>query len=253
MTISAIMIDQREPEYIQKQFPDAAITILDAGDAWVACDDSHILLIERKTSDDLLNSIRDGRLFEQIGRLVNNRINQQLQGKTQTYWPYLIITGTLSPDHNGKAYTGRETGWAWNAVQGVLLTVQEMGCYIVHCPSDTEYARVINLLASREHKNTIDVFPQKQPIPVDAKSVFLMGLPGIGYDRAKQILDWSGGVLAHALAGLTDLEVKAPVGEITRQKIRGFLGLKDNQTVELSLDDDGKEKLITFEKEDTHV
>lgn len=251
--ISAIMIDQREPEYIQKQFPEAAITILDAGDAWVACDDGNILLIERKTSDDLLNSIRDNRLFEQISHLVKNKINQILQSKKQTYWPYLVITGTLSPDHNGRVYTGRETGWAWRAVQGALLTIQEMGCYVVHCPSDTEYAGVIKSLAMRARSDVIDIFPQRQPIPVDYRLSLLMTLPNIGSEKAKQILDWSGGVLAHALIGLTDLEIKAPVGEITRQKIRGFLGLRDNQTIELILDDNGKEKLITFEKENTNA
>lgn len=251
--ISAIMIDQREPEHIRQQFPDSAVTLLETGDAWVACDDAHILLIERKTSDDLLSSLKDGRLLEQISKLVKNRINQQLQGKPQTYWPYLIITGTLIPDRNGKAYTGRETGWAWNAVQGALLTVQELGCYVVHCPSDTEYANTIRMLGNRDREEVIDILPQKEALPVDAKSVFLMGLPGIGLERARQILEWSGGVLAHALIGLTDLEVKSPLGEISRQKIRGFLGLKDNQTVELSLDDNGKEKLIVFEKEKTHV
>lgn len=253
MTLSAIMIDQREPEHIRQQFPDAAVTLLETGDAWVACDDGHILLIERKTSDDLLNSLRDGRLLEQVSHLVENRINQQLQGKAQTYWPYLIITGTLSPDHNGKVYTGRVTGWAWNAVQGALLTVQELGCYVVHCPSDTEYAETIKMLGNRNRKEVIDILPQKEALPVDAKSVFLMGLPGIGLERARQILEWSGGILAHAIAGLTDLGIKSPVGDTTRQKIRGFLGLENGQSVELSLDEEGREKLIVFEKEKTNV
>lgn len=253
MAISAIMIDQREPDYIKAQFPDAAITLLEAGDAWVACDDGHILLIERKTtSDDFLNSLRDGRLLEQISKLVENRVTQQLNGKPQTYWPYLIITGTLSPDRNGKAYTGRETGWAWNAVQGALLTVQELGCYVVHCPLD-EYANTIKMLGNRDRKEVIDILPQKEALPVDTKSVFLMGLPGIGLERARQILEWSGGNLAHALIGLTDLEIKSPVGEITRQKIRVFLGLQNNQTLELDLDHESREKLTIYEKEATNV
>lgn len=251
--ISAIMIDQREPDYIKAQFPDAAVTILGAGDTWVACEDGHILLIERKTSDDLLNSLKDGRLLEQISRLVDQRISQQLSGKRQTYWPYLIITGTLSPDRNGKTYTGRETGWAWNAVQGALLTVQEMGCYVMHCPSDAEYAKFIEMLANHKHDDVVDILPQKQPIPVDAKSVFLMGLPGIGLERARQILDWSGGILAHAIVGLTDLDIKAPVGDITRQKIRAFWGLREQQTIEFVFDDKEREKLIIFEKEKAHV
>lgn len=247
--ISAIMIDQREPDYIKAQFPDAATTLLETGDAWVVCDGGHILLIERKTSDDLLNSLRDGRLMEQISRLVENRTNQQLRGERQTYWPYLVITGTFAPDRNGKVYTGRETGWSWNAVQGALLTIQELGCYVVHCPSDTEYTETVRILANHNRDEVVDILPQKEALPVDAKSAFLMGLPGIGLERARQILEWSGGILAHALIGLTDTELKSPIGEVSRQRIRGFLGLRDNQTIELSLDAQDREKLILFEKE----
>lgn len=253
MAISAVMIDQREPEHIRAQFPDAAVTLLDVGDAWVACEDGNILLIERKTSDDLLNSLRDGRLFDQIARLVESRISQQLNGQKQTYWPYLVITGPLLHGKNGGVYTERETGWSWNAVQGALLTVQEMGCYVVHCSSDTEYARAINILANRSRTLEVDILPQRQPAQVDAKSAFLMGLPGIGLERARQILDWSGSILAHAIVGLTDLEIESPISKAARQKIRGFLGLREQQTIEFVFDDKDREKLIIFEKEKAHV
>jgi ERCC4-type nuclease len=247
--MTAIMIDQREPDNIKSQFPDAAITMLETGDAWVACEDGHILLIERKTSDDLLNSLRDGRLLEQISRLVEPRHNQYLRGEQQTYWPYLVITGELRPNHNGKVWTGRETGWAWNAVQGALLTVQEMGCYVVQCPSDTEYSSTVMMLSTREHKDTVDIFPQRMPLPISAKEAFLCALPEIGIERARAILEWSGGVLAHALSGLTDLQIDAPVGKSVRSKIRGFLGLREQQTLEFVFDDDNREKLIIYEKE----
>jgi len=253
MAISAIMIDQREPEHIRRQFPDAAVTMLETGDAWVACDDGHILMVERKTGDDLLNSLKDGRLLEQISRLVEPRINQQLRGEPQTHWPYLVVTGMLAPDHNGRAFTGRETGWSWHSVQGALLTLQELGCYVVHCPSDTEYANTVKMLADRDRSEVVDILPQKHALLVDAKTNFLMGLPGIGLERARQILKWSGGILAHALMGLTDMEFKAPVGDSVRRGIRSFLGLKDGQTIELILDEQDREKLIIFEKEKDHV
>jgi ERCC4-type nuclease len=247
--MTAIMIDQREPDNIKSQFPDAAITMLETGDALVACEDGNILMIERKTSDDLLNSLRDGRLLEQISRLVEPRHNQYLRGEQQTYWPYLVITGELRPNHNGKVWTGRETGWAWNAVQGALLTIQEMGCYVVQCLSDTEYSSTVMMLSKREHKDTVDIFPQRMPMPISAKEAFLCALPEIGIERARAILEWSGGVLAHALSGLTDLQIDAPVGKSVRSKIRGFLGLREQQTLEFVFDDDNREKLIIYEKE----
>lgn len=246
----AVMIDSREPDYIQRQFPDAAVVMLDYGDAWVACDDGHMLLIERKTPEDFLNSVRDGRVFEQIAKLVDPLHTQYLRGENYTYWPYLVITGTFQPGANGEVHTGnRSTGWRWNSVQGALLTIQEMGCMVVSCHSDTEYGATVMALAKRDHNDTITIMPHRMPVLMDARMAFLCGLPGIGEERAKAILDWAGGILAHALVGLTDLEINAPVGKAVRSQIRGFLGLREKQTVELDLDDDGKEKLTIYEKE----
>lgn len=251
--MTAIMIDQREPDHIKAQFTDAAVTLLETGDAWAACDDGSILMIERKTSDDLLNSMRDGRLLEQISRLVDPRHTQYLRGERQTYWPYLVITGELRPNHDGKAWTGRETGWGWNAVQGALLTIQEMGCYLVQCSSDAEYFRTVLMLINRVRKETVDIAPQRIPVPIGTKEAFLCGLPDIGLERARAILEWSGGVLGHALAGLTDMRIAAPVGKAVRAKIRGFFGLAEQQTLEFVFDDDNREKLIVYEKEKSHV
>jgi len=245
--MTAIMIDSREPDYIQSQFPEAAIVTLETGDAWVACEDGNILLIERKTSDDLLNSLQDGRLLEQVSRLVEQRHTQYLRGERQTYWPYLVITGELRPNHNGKVWTGRETGWAWNAIQGALLTVQEMGCYVVQCQSDTEYAKTITMLSKREHKDIIDIAPQRMPVPISAKEAFLCGLPGIGIERSRAMLSWAGN-LAYALCGLTDLSIKSPVGDAVKRNIRKFLGLAEQQSLDFMFDENDKEILMIKEK-----
>jgi ERCC4-type nuclease len=247
-----IMIDQREPDYIKAQFPGAAITMLETGDAWIACDDGNILMVERKTSDDLLNSLRDGRLLEQISRLVDQRHTQYLRGERQTYWPYLVITGELRPDRDGRVWTGRQTGWAWNSIQGALLTIQEMGCYVVQCPSDTEYHKTVEMLINHERKETVDIAPQKLPVPIGAQEAFLCALPEIGIERARAIMEWSGGKLAHALSGLTDMGIDAPVGKSIRSKIRGFLGLAEQQSLDFIYDDENHEKLV-ITKEENHV
>jgi len=253
--MTAIMIDSREPDFIKAQFPDAAITLLDAGVAWVACDDGHILQIERKTTDDFLNSLRDGRLMEQVTKITSARHTQQLKGEKPTNWAYLMITGVFQVGANGNAFcNGRETGWNWNAIWGALLTVQEMGCFVTFAPSDTEYARVTLSLANRCRNEVIDILPSRMPIPMDAKTAFLCGLPGIGIERAKEIMQWAGGKPGHALVGLTDLEIKAPVGLAVRKGIRRFLGLAEQLTLELSIDDEDREKLILYdEKEKTYV
>lgn len=252
--MAGIIIDSREPETIRSQFPGAAVTMLEYGDAWVACDDGSILLIERKTPEDFLNSLRSGRIFEQIAKMVDPLHLQYLKGEKQTYWPYLIITGVFQPGAKGEVFAnGQATGWRWNSVWGALLTVQEMGCMVTFAPSDTEYGGVIMALVRRERSDTITIRPHRMPIPMDAKTALLCTLPQIGEERAEAIMQWAGGVLAHALSGLTDLEIDAPVSKSIRTKIRRFLGLAEQQTLEFVFDDNEREKLIIYEKEKRNV
>lgn len=256
MTVLAVMIDDREPDYIAKQFTTLpAVTRLDYGDVWLACDDGHMLYVERKTPDDLLGSLKDGRIFEQIHRMVTPRLTQQLNGEKPTHWPYLVVTGPLTVGPNGTVYTGRDTGWAWNSVWGALLSIQEMGCMVTFAPSDTEYAKTVMMLANRDRSDTVDIMPARMPIPLDARANLLCTLPGIGVERAKEILVWSGGNLAHALCGLTDLTIKTPIGEVTRKKVRGFLGLSEQQTLDFIYNPAQQEVLVITqqEKEIYHV
>ena len=65
---------------------------------------------------------------------------------------------------------------------------------------------------------------------------FLTGIGGIGIEHAQKILDWSGQNVAHALIGLVDLDIAAPVPMNVRKRMRANLfGLQDNETIELSL------------------
>ena len=109
--ITALFIDSREPLWVQElQFGDAPTTVtqLDAGDLMAACDDGAMLLIERKTPEDLLNTIKMDRLFPQIqGMLLHTR------------WAYLVITEPLLHGPNGEVVTRQgNTGWKWASVQG---------------------------------------------------------------------------------------------------------------------------------------
>ena len=115
--LTAAVIDSREPQHIQALTFGGIPTViapLEAGDLWASCTDGELLVIERKTTSDLLGSIADGRLFQQA-----------LKMRERSQWAYLVITGYLQPTHDGKTLVqGKATGWDWNAVQGALLDVQ---------------------------------------------------------------------------------------------------------------------------------
>ena len=237
MTITAVMIDSREPEWVQKLTfggVPTSVTILDAGDLWVATEDGHTLLVERKTADDFLGSLADERLFPQMARMSEQRVAQSLKAEPVTSWPYLVICGQMTPTSNGKIVTDRgETGWNWSAVQGALLSFQEMGVMVVHAVNNQTFEQTVISIAKRNRSQTQGILPPRPGLMLGQGAALLATLPGIGPDRLSSIMQWSAGNVADALVGLADLQVNAPVGEITRKNIRRVLGLRDNQTLEI--------------------
>ena len=221
-TLQAVMIDQREPPWVQRlTFGGAAtsITLLDAGDIWVATDND-LLVIERKTADDLLNTIGQGRLLPQCAELV----------KISRY-AYLVITGALAPDANGKAITGRgTTGWSWASVQGALLSAQELGVQIVHFGQDSDFERAVLWLAGRRREPVMLIAPVKTPQLLSVGEAILASLPGIGLEKAQALLAYCGSP-AQTLAFLTDLTNDNGhvdgIGTVTKQKIRAALGVPE--------------------------
>lgn len=220
MTIAGCLIDSREPADIQKlTFGGApvAVTTLEFGDLLITCDDGTLIAVERKTSGDFLNSLKDDRLFNQLSGLI-----------AQTRWAYLCITGDLYRGPGGKVIADRgETGWNWAAVQGALLTAQELGVFVVFAGSDADYESAIMRVAARRHEGTHLVPPAKVPHVFTPGEQILASLPGIGLERVGVLLDHCG-TPAAALAWLTDLSTtyKANgIGEVTKQQVRKTLGV----------------------------
>jgi ERCC4-type nuclease len=228
MGISAIMIDSREPTWVQNLRFDGiptSVQLLEQGDLMAACD-GDLILVERKTPDDFLNSLKAGRLMLQLANML-----------TLTRWTYLMITGELKLGVNGEVVTSRVTGWNWDAVQGAILSIQEMGVYVVQCQGDEDYEAAIIRLGNRDRSKITPVQPAKQPHVYSQAEAVLAALPGIGFKRLKPVLDAGGGSPAWAIALLTNLdEVEnfpgVPYGD--RQRIRNVLGLKSDEMLAIN-------------------
>ncbi len=250
--ITAVMIDSREPSWVQvlkfEGVPTAVIA-LETGDVQVLCDDGCTLLIERKTPEDLLNSLRDDRLLPQMARMVQARLDEQAAGSLTT-WPYLVITGALYRGPNGKTVTGDRgvTGWDFNAVQGALLTIQEMGVMVVYAGDDSDFEGCVIRLSKRS-RGEVRVLPPRPPHILGAGAAFLASLPGVGPEHALQLMTWSANIPAHALSGITDLEITGcPLGMAARKKIRNMLGLQEGQDLELSTNSQDQIILDVFQE-----
>lgn len=235
MSITAALLDSREPIWVQNLTfggVPTAIMQLATGDVHALCDDGNTLVIERKSSDDLLNTLRDERLLPQMARMVEARLDEQIVGDLRT-WPYLVITGQLYRGPNGTAITGDRgvTGWNWNSVMGALLTIQEMGVFVAFAGGDDDFENAVIRLANRK-REPIKLLPPRPPTILGPGVAFLASLPGIGPEHALRLLEWSAGNAAQALTGLTDLSIDCPLPLSTRRRARAALGLKDNQTLE---------------------
>jgi ERCC4-type nuclease len=220
--INAVIIDQREPTWIQSLTfggVPTSVTILEQGDLLVAADDA-MLCIERKTPDDLLSSIQDDRLFRQAANLT-----------TQTPWAYLVITGSLMCSSTGHVITQRgETGWAWGAVQGALLTVQELGVGVIQTGSEQDYERIVLSLSNRD-RSQLPLGTVRSTRFLSPGEAALAALPGIGIERLDELIKATGTV-GDALAWLTRIGDKDRVngiGEGICHGVRKALGLQDHE------------------------
>ena len=243
MGIATAIIDSREPQHIQKLTfggVPTAIAALDYGDVHVLCEDDCTLIIERKTPDDFLNSLKDDRLFVQSAKCAQARLDAQLQYETMdSIWPYIVITGQFYPDANGKTITPRGvTGWNWRSVMGALLTIQEMGTAVVFAASDEDFEAMVISLASRSHKPETQILPPKPPSILSPGHQIIASLPNIGLERLKIAMDHAGNLPGWALVGLTDPDHDYKgIPKNVQHTIRAALKLKPNERLEIALVD----------------
>lgn len=212
-----ILIDHREPPHILKL---GTVTQLPAGDVWLQCEDSALVIIERKTASDFLESIKDGRLFNQVSEML--KISQ---------WSYVAIENEYVLDKSGTVYVdSKPRGWTISAIEGAKLSIQELGCGVIHY---VDFADCINQLASRS-RNSVKIPPRRDSYVFSEAESVLMALPGIGSKKAIDILHAFGGHLGMALEWLSKPGEFEPridgIGVKTKEKINelfhGSLELK---------------------------
>jgi ERCC4-type nuclease len=232
----AAVVDAREPAWVKAlawEGRPAVPDYLPAGDLWLSCSDGALVGVERKTPSDLLGSLRDQRLFHQLAGL-----------RAVTPWTYLVVTGWFGATAEGAALcwggeagqTPQSTSWRYDAVQGALLTAQETGAHVVHCAGDGAYQPTCLRLA-RRHRGAHRLAPVRLDAPLDAGEAFLAGLPGIGPERARLLLEHCGSP-AVALHCLTDGKaLPTGVGRVASAQTRRLLGLEDGFILALNVDE----------------
>jgi len=247
---TTILIDSREPAWVKVldfgKGATVSVAPLLAGDVLAMCDDGAVVAIERKTAGDLLGSLRDGRLLAQAGEL-----------RAMTPWVYVVVTEPLYCGRAGFAVyepkRGRtlvETAWAWRAVQGALLAVQELGVGVVLGKGQDDFEADCRWLFERA-RGPIAV-ARRDTVPMDDATRILTSIPGVGAERAKQLLR-DCGTVADALWALTDTPRErgknvVGVGPGTRRAARAALGLTEGWVLRAAREDDFTEETEADER-----
>ena len=232
MTIQAVVIDTREPQWVKQLTFGGKCPVmaqeLSAGDVHVICEDGALLVLERKTPSDFLQSVKDGRLLTQLTRL-----------KKLSPWAYVMITGQFERDNDGNVIAdSRVTGWNWNAVQGALLSVQEHGVFVTYANGDFDFEAAVIRLASRSRKEISLVPPVKASKIAGPGIMFLAALPNIGLERAEQLYIASGKRPVNALRNLLDYDTPTPgIGQVTKSLCRAALGLDEDMELKVVWND----------------
>ena len=187
-----IQVDDRESRGavagLLKQSPDFCVTAtrLPLGDYRV----DGRFLFERKTLTDLVAAIKDGRLFRQALKL-----------SASTLQPAIILEGT------GRELAG--SAMRWEAIQGALVTVALFCRVPLLRPCTPEETVRTMLFAARQGRTFASgALPRRgrRPHGKLARQLFILqGLPGIGAERAHQLLARFGSVEAITRAGAEDL------------------------------------------------
>lgn len=227
--IKNVIIDSKEPKWVQELDFGAPISInsLTAGDVWLNTD-SGIVIIERKTAGDLLNSITD-----------NRATNQSHKMRQISPYSYVVITDQIHPAKDGKTLIYEDGKWVrrewyYNAIQGQILTIQELGIHVIYAAGENDFLSCCIRLAGRSREPVV-IAPRRESYVLNPSEVFLSSLPNIGVKKAKELLETFPNV-STALYWLTNLDDKglekvAGIGKKTKEKILNALG----EPIELGL------------------
>ena len=165
------------------------------------------ITIERKTANDLLISIIDGRLFSQLSNLKKYCIN-----------PILLIEG--NPYKTDLNFDNM-------AIKGALISAQAIWYVPVIYSRSKEDTRDIFMMIGRQDETYMDVVPLRggyRPKRLKSKQLFILqGLPQVGPMLARRLIERFSSVSKVMNASIDELTEVEGIGKVSAEKIREVL------------------------------
>lgn len=212
-----VIIDSREdaanPEFKVKLAVEGvktAVRELPAGDFLIlAPTGGKSVLVERKTVDDLANSIRDGRIWEQVALL---RESASRDG----HIPVLLVEGCLEK-------LEKHRGWRIQSVIRVLDTIAiDQGVPVLNSPSKEATIKWIaakaKSLGRTEEKRFVRMRVEKKPMSLNERILYVV--EGVaGPVLARRLLTKFKTIRNIANASIYELMTVEGIGEVRAQEI----------------------------------
>ncbi|GAB6135143.1 DEAD/DEAH box helicase [Thermococcus prieurii] len=200
-----VYVDSRElrsgvPKILKELGAEIEVKTLDVADYVV----SEEVGIERKSANDFIQSIIDGRLFDQVERL-----------KRAYEKPVIIIEGELYGIRNVHP----------NAIRGAIASVTvDWGVPVLFSSGKEETASFIYLLAKREQeerKKEVRLRSEKKALTLaERQRLIVEGLPNVSSTLAKRLLRHFGNVERVFTATEEELKEVEGIGEKKAREIR---------------------------------
>ena len=184
---------------------------LQVGDFLISKD----VCVERKTTDDFLQSLIDKRLFDQAGNMASNFSK-----------PIILLEGTDSVYEKRMIHP--------NAIRGALLSLAtEFRLPVIQTTGEKETAIFLHNLAKREQldlKKSVSLRGEKKPVTDKFLQEYIVtSLPGVGSTIAKKMLENFKTVENVFTASEKDLKEIEKMGDIKAHKIKEILKKKYKQ------------------------
>lgn len=173
------------------------------------------IVVERKVSEDFLQSIVDGRLFRQITEMKKYEK------------PMLIVEGDHIFDNDRNIHP--------NAIRGAIASIAESPVQIIWTRNQLETAEMLLTLAKREQigkKTSIVVRTKKRMRSTNEVQEFLIaGLPQISTKTAKKLLKHFGTPDRIFAASDSELMKVDGIGKVLAKRIRHILTKKYEKSI----------------------
>ena len=216
-----LLVDHRERsvlKLVEDICEDVVVTQLSVGD-YLLISESEGIVVERKTINDLLTSIRSNRLWDQLLRMMKTEKVAGYSLKRRI----LLIHGNYKKYFENLDYETDDLKTSWSQLMGAYMEILYVyNTPIIHVESDIAFKAFMKILIKRESAGKNDKLPSakwymkpaKADLPLkNRKKYILSALPYIGNRLASNLLDHFSTISDIACAQVEDLKKVPKIGK----------------------------------------